>query len=790
MSPKFLTQFTRRGFLEASAGTVLTSLGSSFCARPGAGPAWNNLRFIHELEPGSIIRNALDDVAVLLERGGIPKPLRVRENGAWTADDVVVASSLESAVLPPEWRCLTDRPGAFRLLVPRKGPSLIITGADAEVTRNGLYAWLELNGFAFFRDGERIPRISSERSVAPIEEEVSPDFRWRGDMIWDNYLGPSRYCAATWGIAEWEQALLFMARNGLNFLEFYLPLEGVFLRTFPEATTLKDGVLWKTEYKEKLTQYVLSRGRDLGIQFMYVLTYGAFPEPIRALFPQLEWANGFLCGHQTELETFTRKVWSNVVKTFGTDSLYAIRHRGEEGQSYSDPCRSITKSDGFNQSIKLLQAVDPNARVTVWTWGETLPDLFADLPSNVKATHIRHGMSGLFTDRGVGVEQADGKPNLPSGQRWLAGQFTVFGGNETLLQTAWSDAESLASDARAAVVDSTCEGYFQWPEWSNTSPWVSHVICSLAWKPMTFRGDSELQRYARLRHGEQAEGFLAAFAPLLSAGNAKFVATPRKRLLVPYFLSRAERELLVSVANGLQVMSQELSRAPDSRLFQRDMLDVLSWTAVRQAQVFEVAAYQAFREGKEADLVMAIDSAKMTWSILRTVLAQAPELSIIETARAAVKAGPISKNALNSFWTLGCDFYNGYPLVLCPEAIELVYLDQSGKLGQRLLAAVEDNNTEPLEKPGWFWHNFSDSTWGDTVRVLPREDAFHFEISMRSQLAEVLSTPEPPKKFALPKEGELVSPSSPSVIDNTVLRQAVEELGRMTIPDALESPTF
>ena len=784
MSSKYLTQFTRRGFLEASAGTVL----SSFCARSPSGPAWNNLRFIHDPEPGTVIRNALDDVALLLERGGIPRPVRAQANGTWTVDDVVVASSLESAFLPPKWQCLTDRPGAFRLLVPREGPGLIIAGADPEGARNGLYAWLEINDFAFFRDGNHIPKISSGKSVIPIDEEVSPDFRWRGDMIWDNYLGPSRYCAATWGIAEWEQALLFMARNGLNFLEFYLPLEGVFLRTFPEAATLEDGVLWKTEYKEKLTRYVLSRGRDLGIQFMYVLTYGAFPEPVRALFPGLEWANGFLCGHQPELEIFTRKVWSNLVETFGTDSLYAIRHRGEEGQSYSDPCRSITKSDGFNQSIKLLQTIDPNARVTVWTWGETLPDLFADLPTNVKATHIRHGMGGLFTDRGVGVEQADGKPNLPSEQRWLSGQFTVFGGNETLLQTAWSDANSLARDARAAAVDSTCEGYFQWPEWSNTSPWVSHVIRSLAWKPMTFRGDSELQRYARVRHGEQAEGFLAAFAPLLNAGNAKFVATPRKRLLVPYFLSKAERELLEAVANGLQVMSQDLSHFPSSRLFQRDLLDVLSWTAVRQAQVFEAAAYQAFQERNEPEVAMAIESAKMTWSILRTVLAQAPELSIIETARAAVKVGPISKNALNSFWTLGCDFYNGYPLVLCPEAIELVYLDQSGKLGQTLLAAIQNNNTEPLEKPGWFWHNFSDSTWADTVRVLPREDTFHFENSMRTQLAEALSTSESTKIFALPKEGELVSPSLPSMIDDTVLRQAVEQLGRMAIPKAFESP--
>ena len=74
MSSKFLTQFTRRGFLEASAGTML----SSFCAEAPAGPAWNNLRFIRDPEPGAVIRNALDDVASLLERGGIQKPLGVQ----------------------------------------------------------------------------------------------------------------------------------------------------------------------------------------------------------------------------------------------------------------------------------------------------------------------------------------------------------------------------------------------------------------------------------------------------------------------------------------------------------------------------------------------------------------------------------------------------------------------------------------------------------------------------------------------------------------------------------------
>ena len=38
---------------------------------------------------------------------------------------------------------------------------------------------------------------------------------------------------------------------------------------------------------------------------MYVLNYGLFPEPIRTLYPALEWANGHACAHQPELAAMT-----------------------------------------------------------------------------------------------------------------------------------------------------------------------------------------------------------------------------------------------------------------------------------------------------------------------------------------------------------------------------------------------------------------------------------------------------------------------------------------------------
>ncbi len=113
--------------------------------------------------------------------------------------------------------------------------------------------------------------------------------------------------------------------------------------------------MWKSSVKHALAARVLARGRALGIRFMYVLNYGFFPEPVRALYPGLEWANGHLCAHQPELAAMASRTWRTLVEELGTDHLYAIRHRGEEGQSYSDPCRSVTKAEGYRQAVDALQ---------------------------------------------------------------------------------------------------------------------------------------------------------------------------------------------------------------------------------------------------------------------------------------------------------------------------------------------------------------------------------------------------------------------------------------------------
>ena len=142
---------------------------------------------------------------------------------------------------------------------------------------------------------------------------------------------------------------------------------------FPEARGLEDGSVWKSDVKHALAKKVLTRARALGIRCMYVLSFGSFPEPVRALFPRLEWRNGFLCAHQPELQELTLRSWRALIDELGTDHWYAIRHRGEEEQVYSDPCRSVTKAQGFLQAFSVTKEVDPEARMTAWDMERAYP---------------------------------------------------------------------------------------------------------------------------------------------------------------------------------------------------------------------------------------------------------------------------------------------------------------------------------------------------------------------------------------------------------------------------------
>ena len=517
---------------------------------------------------------------------------------------------------------------------------------------------------------------------------------------------------------------------------------------------------------------------------------------MRRLYPELEWAGGgFLCAHQPELKELTRRAWRVMFDEFGTDHLCAIRHRGEEGQSYSDPCRSVTKAQGMTQAFEVLRELDPEVVATVWTWAEQMPDLFNELPIEIRAVHIRHGMGGMFSDVGAGREQPDGRPAVDAERRWLSGQFTLFSGSETLVQTAWSDPTTLAADARASAREPMCEGYFQWPEWTATSPWLSDTIARLAWDPVGFARDPALASYAAVRHGEHSSLFLRGFQPLVDAGNARVMVTPRKRVVIPYFLSAAELDLLGRVREAVRAM-WDAWPSDATPLLQRDLVDLITWAGVRQAQVFEADAYVGYRMADRARVGVSIEAALDSWGALQELLAEIPELSLLRTATRMASEAPLSETALDSFWVKACDFYKGYPLVLSPEAIDLVFADQCRRLGQALEGALDEARAVSLPEPCFFWHDFPNPVWAEVTVGIPAEDADTFEREMHRRLEEAFAEGAAARGDRSligtlqnrDPASPLADPSTPSVVETRALNSVVARLLGRSLPEPVSAP--
>ena len=209
---------------------------------------------------------------------------------------------------------------------------------------------------------------------------------------------------------------------------------------------------------------------------------------------------------------------------------------------------------------------------------------------------------------------------------------------------------------------------------------------------------------------------------------------PRKRLLNPYELTPGRLSLLANVRRGATAMIGPLGT-------HRDFIDLITWVGVRQAHALEADAYVRHANGESVSESLA--AARATWEALRALLAQVPELSIVESARSMRSVGALSARIEDSFWTLACDFYRGYPLVMSPEAIELVYLEQLDGLARAIAAAEARGETAVLEASGWFWNDFPEPGWANAVRKLPSEDAATFERVMRDRVREAIEGDAP-----------------------------------------------
>ncbi len=199
------------------------------------------------------------------------------------------------------------------------------------------------------------------------------------------------------------------------------------------------------------------------------------------------------------------------------------------------------------------------------------------------------------------------------------------------------------------------------------------------------------------------------------------------------------------------------------------------------ADSFEADAYRRHRTGDDVGALGALDAADATWDALGGLLATIPERSILDAAARAVEMGEPSSRFVESFWVNACDFYGGYPLIMSPEAIELVYRPQLARWRQLMAQAGERRQPMTLDPPGWFWHDFPHPAWADAARKLPSEDAALFEQTMRARLLRLVQgavrrTPA----AAGPR------PSSPSRVNRAVVLAFLARTTSVPLPAPLD----
>ncbi len=749
---------------EPNRRQVLAGLAGAPLALGGGRSPWDAVRIVTGDTPVLVERAAAADAAALLGQALGRRVEVVPLSRRWGKADVFIAcpeSSESVAALVP------SRPGGYRLRTPESGPAVTIAGADPGGARNGLYALLRRWGFGFFRDGTVVPKLgpASFPRPASLDEVHEPAFALRGDMIWDNYQGPRRLCPATWTWPDWEQALLFAARNGLNFIQFYPPMAPFLARAFPDIRGF-EGRVRSADAELALAKQVVTYGRALGLRFLYSVTYGGLPKEVQDAHPKLGWANGHLCPDRPELARWHAAIWSSLLTELGSDGLWAVHHRGESGQAYSNTCDSATKAAGYAQALEVLDEVDAGAVAFVWTWAEELPGLFSELPGSVRAMHIRHGMGGVFSDRGAGREQRAGKPDVGD-RRWIEGQFTVFGGNESWPRPAWGHApKTMVAEARTAASDPSCEGFFHWPEWAAASPWTSDLLARLSWDPKRVGASQALTEYAHRRHGDRITLFQAAWEPLVEAGDARFMETPRARRLVPWFASPQPLRVLKLARAGVRQATGGLPREA-LPLLERDLADALLWVGRRQAQVLEAQAWTAAVRKDTADATAFAAAAVRSWELVLELLRAIPELSLAQSLSVLAGSGRLTTHALDTFLTQSVGFYGGYPLAMSPEAVELVFLPQSRRLAEGV-AAVLGGKAPKLPEAGWFWHDFPEAdqgAWAEVVRKLPGDDD-ELEAALRPRLEEALAVPQ--------RAGS----AEPTPLDHGLLRRIAADLAR------------
>jgi len=436
-----------------------------------------------------------------------------------------------------------DAPGGDGFLIQTAAlprcDALLLGGSRDRSALYAVYALLEdVLGVGFFRDGERIPRQPTIE-LADLHIAQRPRFAGRADGNGCMFL----YSALPWTWDDWKRELDWKAKRRANATYPFFTLDsGIVAEVLAGWGVSRERPALAPHYR--FHEQALGYARQLGIRVPCHIPQLQASPALLERFPEArtlssDWG-GFAATRSVDPgdPLFRRFVVDYVTlhaERYGNDHLYYADFLSEGRLQDGPQGRHAAWLTYARAMSDALREADPQGVWLVSTWPM---DLDASDPEQGWTVEQIHeyldaiGVPMIVDDLWAEEAEKYKRTGYFNGKPWGFGVLHSFGGH-TYLHGDVRDLIARAHAIEAAPHPEQCVWFSSMPEIVDYNSFYLELAALFSWDPARVTLDGYLERYCRLRYGEEGgRVFLEAFPHLLAtvygprSGSVKFLLDP------------------------------------------------------------------------------------------------------------------------------------------------------------------------------------------------------------------------------------------------------------------------
>ena len=506
--------------------------------------------------------------------------------------------------------------------------SLVIAGSSDRGTLYGVY-WLleEVLGVGFFRDGERVPNLTTVE-LPPLSISERPHFPERHEGNGCVFT----YSASSWGVDEWKRELDWKSKRRFNTTWPFDVAHDLLPRMLADWGV--DTQVPSRSEGHTVHEQAFRYARSLGIRIPCIIgNLPATPE-LRARFPETR----VLVLQYSELPPYTivhpgdplfRRYVVEYVRRYndswGSDHLYIASFISESKVLEGAANLHEARLDFARAVSEALKEADPKATWIIETWSFDMdaedvnhrwsPAQIKEYLGTVSVPHIVADLWSEERGKYLQTENFFGHP-------WGFGVLHSFGAGSYL----HGDVSLLLKKVRDVVNQpdgKNCRMFLLQPEIIQFNSFFYEFCAQVAWDPLRGNVESFVERYCRKRYGaslgEKLREPWNILVDTVYGSESGSVGTitdplywyrPDLHLLLGWTKPddktatlRARRHLLIpKLRDVLELfLAQEVEVRADP-LALRDFVDVARQWIAERFNIAIISARDAFLAGDEVEL--------------------------------------------------------------------------------------------------------------------------------------------------------------------------------------------